>query len=349
MKGPEPLEAEIIILGTDSGTESGTLSPGAGASAATTNRTAVNATGAPWRVVAAEFDRAGIGEYLTLELGTERDANPGHEGDRPSETDITAMDFDAESDRWRLRFPDGRRYRARLIVATVGSGLADASVTGPDGLVLRDIWREGPASFLGIAVHGLPNLFITGLDYGGAATPVQARYIRQCVQLMRRTGSTRMEVRGATQHEFLRRTHSNTIVTVDGSTRRRAPLRRAGSAHRALSRPNPRHFDLTVAADREPAHEYSGPAMLDAPGAELPVTVTLNGHPDPIDGRYHWYGRITGPNPADLPDPGRGQVQLTLPGGTPTAGTLQERDPWGELRIVGVGDPPYPLASAESR
>lgn len=98
------------------------------------------------------------------------------------------------------------------------------------------------------------------------------------------------------------------------------------------------------ALEPEPAPEYSGPALLDAPGLELPVTVALSGHLDPTDGHFHWYGRISAPETADLPDPGRGQIFLTLPGGTPVAGRLQERDPWGNLRVTGIGAPPFPLA-----
>ncbi|QLY34549.1 DUF4873 domain-containing protein [Nocardia huaxiensis] len=83
--------------------------------------------------------------------------------------------------------------------------------------------------------------------------------------------------------------------------------------------------------------------MLDAPGCEVLVAVRLNGHLDPIDGRFHWYGRVSTTDGAELPEPGRGQVFLTVPGGHPTAGVLQERDPWGDLRIVGIGAPPFPL------
>ncbi|MGF6887015.1 hypothetical protein ABIA39_005504 [Nocardia sp. GAS34] len=303
--------ADIVILGTSSG----------------------------GRTVSAELDRAGIDEYLVLDM---QDAT-AERTDGTHRSRVTALDFDAEADRWQVHMTDGRRYRPRLVIAAVGPHLADIPVTGPDGPVLHDMWRDGPASFLGVVVHGLPNLFLTGLDCGGAGIAVQARYIRQCVLLMRRTASTRIEVRAATQHEFLRRMNSAPLAAS-----RNSAARRIVSVHRALRRPHRRHFDLTVAADREPAHEYSGPATLDAPGAEVAVTVTLNGHPDPIDGRYHWYGRVSGPDPAALPDPGRGLVQLTLPGRAPAAATLQERDTWGNLRIVGVGDPPYPLASVES-
>jgi hypothetical protein len=78
--------------------------------------------------------------------------------------------------------------------------------------------------------------------------------------------------------------------------------------------------------------------VLDVPGAEIPVTVALRGHCDPIDGRYHWYGRVAG---AGLPDPGRGEVRLVLPDGSRATGRLPERDPWGNLRIVGIGAPPF--------
>ncbi|MEV5832887.1 DUF4873 domain-containing protein [Nocardia sp. NPDC052112] len=111
-----------------------------------------------------------------------------------------------------------------------------------------------------------------------------------------------------------------------------------------MRRPDPGHYDPTVPADREPAHEYSGPALLDAPGLEVPVEVTLGGHPDPIDGRYHWYGRVTPRDGHELPDPRRAELLRTRLGGGPSAGRLQLRDPWGNFRIVGIGTPPYPLA-----
>lgn len=93
----------------------------------------------------------------------------------------------------------------------------------------------------------------------------------------------------------------------------------------------------------EPAPDYRGPALLDAPGAELAVRVALTGHLDPTDGQFHWYGRISATERAELPGPGRGQVFLTVPGSAPAPGVLQELDPWGNLRIAGVGTPPFPL------
>ncbi|MEU8897503.1 DUF4873 domain-containing protein [Nocardia sp. NPDC048505] len=223
------------------------------------------------------------------------------------------LDFDAAEDRWEVLGPGGRRYRPRVVV--LGQG-ARAAVPANGRALPGD-----QASYLGVAAHGFPNLFLH--SGSGRAARHRARYIGACVRLLYRSSSTRMEVRAATQHEYLRR------AAQSGSVAWR---------RRALRRPEPRHYELTVAADREPAHEYSGPAMLDAPGALLPVHVTLNGHADPIDGRYHWYGRIAG---TELPDPGRAAVALTLPGGRPATGRLQERDPWGNLRIAGTGPPPF--------
>ncbi|WP_228538139.1 DUF4873 domain-containing protein [Nocardia sp. XZ_19_385] len=231
---------------------------------------------------------------------------------------VTRLEFDATDDRWEVHAADGRRYRPRAVVL---ESAARPTVLA-NGCTLPQDWSA--TTFLSVAAHGFPNLFLHSAS--AAEAKRRTRYIRRCLELLYRTSSTRIEVRAATQHEYLRRaTHP-----------RAATWRR-----HALRRPDPHHYDLTVPADREPAHDYSGPATLDAPGILLPVHVTLSGHPDPIDGHYHWYGRISATD--DLPDPGRAEVLLTVPDGQPTPARLQERDPWGNLRIVGTGTPPFQL------
>ncbi|BCK55437.1 DUF4873 domain-containing protein [Nocardia wallacei] len=283
---------------------------------------------------------------------------------------VAALEFDEATDRWDVRTAAGLQWRPRLLVSAVGplhdpARFARQPITGRGGRTLAEAWSAGPEAFLGTTVHGFPNLFLVagpnslgGHRRTGAVLEAQAGYVRRCMQLMRRAAADRIEVRAATQHEFNRRLRARAAAAASGGSGayrdsdgvdRVAWPGSSASYRRAVRRPDPRHFDLTVSAEREAAHEYSGPARLDAPGAELPVTVTLNGHPDPIDGRYHWYGRVSAANPADLPDPGRGHVRLTLPGGVPVDATLQERDPWGNLRIAGVGAPPFPLESAPIR
>lgn len=267
---------------------------------------------------------------------------------------------------------DGSAREFDAIVYGTGFRISDRftgqHLVGANGRTIQQTWRNGMEGFLGVAVHGFPNLFlIMGPNSGGGNQSIvfmieaQARYIRQCVEQLRRTSTTRIEVRASTQHEFNRRLHAKLAGTVWNSggcnswyldehgLNRAAWPGSSVSYWRTMRHLDPGHYDLTVAADREPAHEYSGPALLDAPGAEIAVTVTLSGHPDPIDGRYHWYGRVAPADGSELPDPGRGEVMLTLPGGEPTPGRLQERDPWGHLRIVGVGDPPFALEPAPAR
>lgn len=253
--------------------------------------------------------------------------------DAPGRPDaVHTMDFDDAQDLWRLHTTDG--ISTASVVVLADHTLDPGRVRGLDGNDLRTVVR-GPAAHLGIAVHGLPNLFWTHppTDVQWPRHPIadRAEYIARCIVAMRRAGCTRIRVRHAVQHESARRWAANPGM------------------RRQLPRPDRAHFELTVAADRTAAHEYSGPAVLDTPGADIAVTATLNGHPDPIDGRYHWYGRLSATDPDALPDPGRAAVVLRLPGAEPAPGRLQERDPWGNLRITGVGRPPFPLADKDFR
>lgn len=98
------------------------------------------------------------------------------------------------------------------------------------------------------------------------------------------------------------------------------------------------------------AAEYRGPAVLAAAEARVDVTVALSGHMEPIDGKYHWYGRITAGDAADtVADLRQRRVPVTLavPGGDSVTAQLTERDPWGDVRITGTGQPPYPLEPLE--
>lgn len=82
----------------------------------------------------------------------------------------------------------------------------------------------------------------------------------------------------------------------------------------------------------EPGEEYAGAAALDG----APVHVHLRGHIEPIDGRFHWFGRI---HAADAPTPGA-TVTLTTPYGE-ADGKLTDVDTWGRPRITGIGRPPF--------
>ena len=90
-------------------------------------------------------------------------------------------------------------------------------------------------------------------------------------------------------------------------------------------------------------HEgYDGAATLVTDDGEVPVEVTLRGLFQPIDGRYHWHGRIARDERVDARGRAGATGELRTPAGAAT-GRLSDVDPWGRYRIAGVGRPPYPL------
>ncbi|MFG2891264.1 DUF4873 domain-containing protein [Streptomyces sp. NPDC048248] len=102
---------------------------------------------------------------------------------------------------------------------------------------------------------------------------------------------------------------------------------------------------------REQLHEhdddgYEGCATLTVEGEEFPVEVKLAGCFQPIDGHYHWYGRIAANPPVTEAVGNRGKAPCTL--ATPQAeveGTLSEPDLWNRYRVSGVGRPPFHVVS----
>ena len=88
-------------------------------------------------------------------------------------------------------------------------------------------------------------------------------------------------------------------------------------------------------ARHEPGESYEGPARV----GTTPVVVRARGHFEPIDGLFHWWGRI-----AHDPALGAGLSGTTATLETPHGsadGRLSDVDPWGRLRIGGTGHPPF--------
>lgn len=92
------------------------------------------------------------------------------------------------------------------------------------------------------------------------------------------------------------------------------------------------------------ADQYDGPATLVVDGAgarvEICVDVRLRGHLEPVDGRFHWWGRIAGSPEVDTVARSGATAALRTPAGEAT-GRLSDPDPWGRFRITGVGRPPF--------
>ena len=72
----------------------------------------------------------------------------------------------------------------------------------------------------------------------------------------------------------------------------------------------------------------------------MEVEVQLRGHFEPLDGRFHWYGRIAADDELVARHPSGSTVVLITPHGR-AEGRLSDLDPWGRFRISGTGRPPY--------
>jgi hypothetical protein len=91
---------------------------------------------------------------------------------------------------------------------------------------------------------------------------------------------------------------------------------------------------------------YDGPATLVFDGAEVAVTVALRGNFEPVDGRYHWYGRVQ-PS-AELTErlgTRNGTAVLRTPVGEAT-GVLSDPDTWGRYRVSGTSTPPFEIPTS---
>jgi len=187
--------------------------------------------------------------------------------------------------------------------------------------------REDLVPYLGVAVHGAPNYFMV---YG--TDPVKdARldYIAECLTLMRRNRSTRIEVLFSTQRIF----HLRGADRAD---------RADASYWQRMSKAATTAFDLSshigVSDD-----VYDGPAILRLGDDEREVRVRLSGRLDPIDGRYHWQGTILD----KLAEGTRPQAVTLTTGAQSAEGRITERTQQGGYQVAGVGMPPYVLDDVE--
>jgi hypothetical protein len=97
-------------------------------------------------------------------------------------------------------------------------------------------------------------------------------------------------------------------------------------------------------AEAERGHVgYLGAAAVLIDGAEVAVEVDLRGHFQPIDGFFHWYGRVkANPELDRLVTGNRAEVVLRTPRGESPA-ELADPDLWDRYRISGVSTPPFAL------
>jgi Domain of unknown function (DUF4873) len=86
---------------------------------------------------------------------------------------------------------------------------------------------------------------------------------------------------------------------------------------------------------------YAGPATLEVGPGEFEVRVLLRGVFQPIDGRYHWYGRIERHEALTAAlGASRAAGRLITPEGSAPC-ELSDPDPWQRYRVTGASTPPF--------
>ena len=96
-----------------------------------------------------------------------------------------------------------------------------------------------------------------------------------------------------------------------------------------------------MSEDHDHEDGYTGSAVLVFEQREVPVEVELRGYFQPIDGRYHWYGRVkANEQVTELVEGGARTALLRTPDGSAT-GQLTDPDPWSRYRVAGTSTPPF--------
>jgi len=123
----------------------------------------------------------------------------------------------------------GKEYELDIIVFATGfdamtGPLKALNLKGRGGRTLDEQWADGPHSYLGISVAGLPNLFtITGphspsvLSNMPVSIEQHVDWITDCIDNMRKTGKTTIEPTPRAQDQWV--AHVNEIVSATLMTR----------------------------------------------------------------------------------------------------------------------------------
>lgn len=121
---------------------------------------------------------------------------------------------------------DGQTFDADIIVYATGFRATDVlfpmTITGRDGIDLRDVWGQRPYAYRGITVPGFPNFFMTygpgtHLAHGGSLilnSELQMRYINKCLEHLITEGLRAMEPLHEPTKEWHRRSQEAIRQTV---------------------------------------------------------------------------------------------------------------------------------------
>ncbi|MCX6462980.1 MAG: NAD(P)/FAD-dependent oxidoreductase [Pseudonocardiales bacterium] len=91
----------------------------------------------------------------------------------------------------------------------VGEGMGGVRVTGRDGVLLDDVWADGPHAYLGTTVAGFPNLFLmigpnTGLGHSSMVYMIESQtsFLLDALRHVDEHGATALDTRRDRQDAF---------------------------------------------------------------------------------------------------------------------------------------------------
>ncbi|MFW0797725.1 DUF4873 domain-containing protein [Gordonia sp. CPCC 205515] len=90
---------------------------------------------------------------------------------------------------------------------------------------------------------------------------------------------------------------------------------------------------------------FDGPLVLSTDDTETVARARIAGYLDPLDGQYHWSGTIFGTEVRSWKEARVTAVSVAVAGESAVDARLTEITPSGDVRVVGVGTPPYVLES----
>jgi len=109
---------------------------------------------------------------------------------------------------------EGKKHTLDIIIYATGFDAGTGALTridihGPNGITLADKWRPGAHTYLGLLVHGFPNLFIVNGPQNSAALCNATRCIEQnvewiaeCIRQLRERGLARVEPTADAEQEW---------------------------------------------------------------------------------------------------------------------------------------------------
>ncbi|MGB1203400.1 MAG: flavin-containing monooxygenase, partial [Alloalcanivorax venustensis] len=120
---------------------------------------------------------------------------------------------------------DGEHHQADVIIYGTGfqatDFLAPMAITGRRGQDLNQAWRDGAEAYLGITVHGFPNLFMlygpnTNLGHNSIIYMIESQiaYVVSALETLERDGHRFVDVRPGVQDDFNRRLQARMRDTV---------------------------------------------------------------------------------------------------------------------------------------